>query len=356
MKKRPSKQERLEVMIALAASRKKRTGQSCPPAHKLAALVAKRVNPKTRAHLLEHINGCSDCYQAWLAMAAIKEPQKANILHFIRRSPSLTAIGSIALAASLILVLWPFIANKLEPQARFPEQLSRSVYSQKMLSSQLSGDPLAAAATTKFKIPESTTDQSVTKSATIILREEHSRLTMKLIINDIKVTRFLSMTIEEIISLAGTFNKAVQHCQSNPFPQARRLYDQLIAPIAPDLTRAGIHHLIFDLPESLKNLPMSALYDGHEFLAQRFSITRLMPPPRGDQAVKEEILTLWPVAEDVRTAFLQHFQSLYKTGHMVQAEALRQTQQEFITKMANMKNDIAHPCHWASFILVENRP
>ncbi len=56
------------------------------------------------------------------------------------------------------------------------------------------------------------------------------------------------------------------------FAPAQQVYDWLIRPILADLTQEKIETLVFVLDGSLRNIPMSALYDGKQYLAQQFRV------------------------------------------------------------------------------------
>ena len=52
----------------------------------------------------------------------------------------------------------------------------------------------------------------------------------------------------------------------------QRLYNWLIQPIAPELTPQSLKTLVFVLDGSLRNVPMAALYDGQQYLIERYSV------------------------------------------------------------------------------------
>jgi CHAT domain-containing protein len=52
----------------------------------------------------------------------------------------------------------------------------------------------------------------------------------------------------------------------------KTLYDLLIDPVADDLKQAGAETLMLSLDGSLRYLPMAALFDGEQFLAQRYGL------------------------------------------------------------------------------------
>lgn len=104
MQEQYSPRDQLEVMIALAADFKESDGL-CPAAKRLAALVDNNVDGVERTRLLEHLERCVPCHQEWLAASALARPRPGNILAFVRRSPAIKVIGSLALAAGLLLVI-----------------------------------------------------------------------------------------------------------------------------------------------------------------------------------------------------------------------------------------------------------
>jgi CHAT domain-containing protein len=55
-------------------------------------------------------------------------------------------------------------------------------------------------------------------------------------------------------------------------PPAQKLYDWLIRPIESDLAARNIETLVFIPAGKLRNIPMSALHDGEQFLIEKYSI------------------------------------------------------------------------------------
>ncbi|NJS10297.1 MAG: CHAT domain-containing protein [Microcoleus sp. CSU_2_2] len=56
---------------------------------------------------------------------------------------------------------------------------------------------------------------------------------------------------------------------------AHKLYDRLIAPLEKDLQSQGINTLLFSLDTGLRSLPLAALYDGKQFLVEKYSIAQI---------------------------------------------------------------------------------
>jgi CHAT domain-containing protein len=65
--------------------------------------------------------------------------------------------------------------------------------------------------------------------------------------------------------------------------QSKQIYDQIIAPMTADLQRTKPQTLVFVLDGALRNMPMSALYDGKQYLIEKYKLAltpglRLLPP------------------------------------------------------------------------------
>jgi CHAT domain-containing protein len=65
--------------------------------------------------------------------------------------------------------------------------------------------------------------------------------------------------------------------------QSKEIYDLIIAPLAADLQRTKPKTLVFVLDGALRNMPMSALYDGKQYLVEKYKLAltpglRLLPP------------------------------------------------------------------------------
>ncbi len=64
--------------------------------------------------------------------------------------------------------------------------------------------------------------------------------------------------------------------------QSKQIYDQIIAPMSADLQRTNPQTLVFVLDGALRNMPMSALYDGKQYLVEKYKLAltpglRLLP-------------------------------------------------------------------------------
>lgn len=57
---------------------------------------------------------------------------------------------------------------------------------------------------------------------------------------------------------------------------SQKLYQWLIAPIRPQLDANGIQNLVFSLDRATRYIPLSALYDGQQYLVEKFAISTIL--------------------------------------------------------------------------------
>jgi CHAT domain-containing protein len=57
---------------------------------------------------------------------------------------------------------------------------------------------------------------------------------------------------------------------------ARQLYDWLIQPLEDELKAGKIHHLAFSLDRGFRYIPMAVLFDGQQYLIQKYTITTII--------------------------------------------------------------------------------
>ncbi|HAX76550.1 MAG TPA: hypothetical protein DCY88_12100, partial [Cyanobacteria bacterium UBA11372] len=82
---------------------------------------------------------------------------------------------------------------------------------------------------------------------------------------------------EVLLQLAREFRQTItdpneRETDSYKAP-AQQLYQWLIAPLAAQLQARGIHAIAFSLDAGLRTLPIAALYDGKQFLVEKYSIS-----------------------------------------------------------------------------------
>jgi CHAT domain-containing protein len=67
-------------------------------------------------------------------------------------------------------------------------------------------------------------------------------------------------------------HQIVVRSRRNFYPSAQKLYDLVIRPAVDDLTRSNLKTLVFVPDGALRNIPLSALYDGKHYLLEDYNI------------------------------------------------------------------------------------
>ena len=94
--------------------------------------------------------------------------------------------------------------------------------------------------------------------------------------------------------LVFEFRAKLQNPQKDPRPEARRLYEVLVSPVAADLDKAGCRTLMVSLDGTLRYIPLSALYDGKQYLVERYALAVFTEASR--DRVKDRPAEQWELA------------------------------------------------------------
>jgi len=82
------------------------------------------------------------------------------------------------------------------------------------------------------------------------------------------------------------FGQALKDRGSDPRPSAQQLYDWVIAPLENDLAAVGAENIIFAPDGVLRYVPLPALFDGEQWLAERFSFSQITAASETDFAAR----------------------------------------------------------------------
>jgi CHAT domain-containing protein len=89
----------------------------------------------------------------------------------------------------------------------------------------------------------------------------------------VPVHRPVRVTREQLNQAIAAFRQDLQSTRSqNVKKSASQLYDWLIKPIENDIKLAGAKQLIYAPDDQLRYIPLTALYDGKQWLIERFSV------------------------------------------------------------------------------------
>lgn len=107
------------------------------------------------------------------------------------------------------------------------------------------------------------------------------------------IRRPVSVSRQELNTAILAFRQTLENPDSNPLPPAQQLYQWLIEPLEADLAEANAETIIYAPDAQLRYIPLAALHDGNQWLAQRFrinhitaaSLTDFDTPPRPELRV-----------------------------------------------------------------------
>lgn len=90
--------------------------------------------------------------------------------------------------------------------------------------------------------------------------------------------RVTGATREKVLAVVQQFQSDVTNVQSGRDYEApgQQLYQWLMTPLEADIKARGIQNLAFIMDSGLRSLPIAALYDGQQFLVEKYSLG-LMP-------------------------------------------------------------------------------
>ncbi len=111
-------------------------------------------------------------------------------------------------------------------------------------------------------------------------RNPNDQLELILVTSDgVPIRRRVDTAVrEQVFKVANEFISQVTNVRSGRgyLPTGQKLYQWMIAPLEADLKAQGIENLAFVMDAGLRSLPVAALYDGQNFLVEKYSIG-LMP-------------------------------------------------------------------------------
>ncbi|PMB45181.1 hypothetical protein CEN41_08690 [Fischerella thermalis CCMEE 5330] len=85
-------------------------------------------------------------------------------------------------------------------------------------------------------------------------------------------TTLKKQELEETVEQIQSFLKSPEPTLEQSLPYYQKVYDWLIRPLQQDLETNKIKTLVFVLDEKLRNIPMSVLHDGKQYLLQKYAI------------------------------------------------------------------------------------
>jgi filamentous haemagglutinin family N-terminal domain len=115
------------------------------------------------------------------------------------------------------------------------------------------------------------------KPAIVYVWAKANHLELVLLLPDGKnIFKSVPASRETVLQVAKEFTNAVRtprRLNAADYKEpAEQLYQWLIAPLQPELERHNIDTLVFSMDAGLRTLPLAALYDGKQFLVEKYSL------------------------------------------------------------------------------------
>jgi CHAT domain-containing protein len=97
-----------------------------------------------------------------------------------------------------------------------------------------------------------------------------TRLWTLLVTDRIRRARAAELTHDAVREKVVALRRALSEPSFDPRPLAKELYDVLVAPLLPQLRKERATTVLWSLDGPLRYLPMAALYDGQQWLVERY--------------------------------------------------------------------------------------
>ena len=103
------------------------------------------------------------------------------------------------------------------------------------------------------------------------------------------IHRTVQVTPEQLAQAVKAFRYALEEPTRDAVTPAQQLYDWLIRPIAADLEAAGVDTIIYAPDRVLRYIPLAALHDGEQWLAERYRVNNITAASLTDLTVQPAV-------------------------------------------------------------------
>ncbi|VXD25084.1 conserved hypothetical protein [Planktothrix serta PCC 8927] len=118
---------------------------------------------------------------------------------------------------------------------------------------------------------------TASKSAIVYVSAQSNQLELRLILPEGQpLFKSIPVPRETVLKTARTFSNQIrspENLEDTRYKEnGKQLYEWLIAPLESQLEAQGINTLVFSMDTGLRTLPLAALYNGKQFLVERYSL------------------------------------------------------------------------------------
>jgi len=141
-----------------------------------------------------------------------------------------------------------------------------------------------------------------------VVTSDHYRVI--LIASSVAVAREYAISEADLNRKVAAFDQALSNPGSDPRPMAQELYNILIGPAKADLDQANAETLVWSLDGALRYLPLAALYDGKNYLVEKYSTVTVTPASDDLLSQKPDVSNLSVVAMGISRQYEEHLPAL----------------------------------------------
>jgi len=118
-----------------------------------------------------------------------------------------------------------------------------------------------------------------------------------------EVARQFSISEGDLNKKVAALEQALRDRSKDPRPAAQELYTILIGPVKTDLDQAHAETLVWSLDGVLRYIPMAALYDGKQYLVEKYNTVTITPASIPHLADKPDVSKLSVAAMGISRKF-----------------------------------------------------
>jgi len=126
------------------------------------------------------------------------------------------------------------------------------------------------------------------QSIAIFFLKTPDKLRMILSLHSISFARETSISTADLNRLIFEFQEKLSSGKHNYLPEAQKLYSLIFGPIKSDLEQYEAKTIMVSLDDTLRYIPLSALHDGKQFVAEKYAISIYTPAASFDIKVKPQ--------------------------------------------------------------------
>jgi CHAT domain-containing protein/tetratricopeptide (TPR) repeat protein len=124
------------------------------------------------------------------------------------------------------------------------------------------------------------------------------------------VAREYAIADKDLNMKVAKFQQVLRDPRADPKPLAQELYTILLAPVKADLDQAQAETLVWSLDGVLRYVPIAALYDGNQYVVEKYNTVTITPASIAHLGEKPDVSNLTAAAMGISHAYEKGLSSL----------------------------------------------